>query len=210
MKKITSIALLFLMLLSSKASAQILSKYQDDLYIQDAPFNPSDKLSIEGIKKLKQFKTDSCGIFLIRELNGESSPVDVLDLVSGQSENFTIIGEMQTINTVPICKNGTLQISINPGIFAISDGVNETLYGFKLNPASQYSITFNTILYKQITPNSCGFVKFKKPQNAINDNRLRIAYINSSSVLDDKTWQTLPEKMPPICLKNIKYIPYIP
>ncbi|WP_138504459.1 hypothetical protein [Nostoc sp. PA-18-2419] len=213
--KILKICLaLLLIFLPSKASAQILSKYQDDLYIENAPFNPLDKLSIEGIKKLKQFQTDNCGIALIKELNGESSPVDVLDLSSGQTQTFTIVGGMQDINKTPVCKNGVLQTTVNSGIFAVNDNVHETVYGFKLNPNAGYSIVFNGMIYKKITPNSCGFAKIPKPQNAINDSLLRINYLvfnpssSFSTVMDDKRWNTLPEKIPPICLKNIKYIPY--
>lgn len=207
--KILKICLaLLLIFLPSKASAQILSKYQDDLYIENAPFNPSDQLSIEGIKKLKQFQSDSCGIALIKELNGESSPVDVLDLSSGQTQSFVIVGGMQTISRKPVCNNGVLQTTVNSGIFAIDDGVHETVYGFKLNINAGYSIVFNGMIYKKITPNSCGFAKIPKPQNAINDSLLRIVYKTSSSDLDDKRWDGLPEKMPPICVKNIKYIPY--
>lgn len=209
MKIIKIYLALLLIFFPSKASAQIFSKYQDELYIENAPFYPSDKLFIEGIKKLKQFQTDSCGIALIKELNGESNPVNVFDLSSSQNQSFIIVENMQIISNIPSCNNGILKTTVNLGIFAIDDGINETIYGFKLNPNAGYSITFDSMLSKKVTPNSCGFAKIKKPQNAINDNLLRITYKGLSSDLDDKTWQSLPEKVPPICIKNIKYIPYI-
>ncbi|MBC1237577.1 hypothetical protein [Nostoc sp. 2RC] len=216
MKKISSLVLLFLMLFSSKATAQILSKSGDYLYIENAPFGSSDQLSIEGIKKIKQFKTNSCGIALIKELNGESSPLDVLNLSTGQTQSFTIVGGMQDINKTPVCTNGILQISVDPGIFSVNDNVHETVYGFKLNPNTSYAFTYNSATYKKITPNSCGFAKIKKPDNIISDAALRIAYLAFSSassfstVIDDKTWENLPDKTPTLCLNNTKYAPYNP
>jgi hypothetical protein len=213
MKKIISFTLISLMLLSSKASAQILSKYQDYLYIENAPFSQKDKLSIEGLSKLKQFVTDSCGIALIKELNGESNPINVLELKTGQKQNFEIIGGMQMIDATPICKNRVLEKPVNSGIFGIDNGRNEVVFGFKLTPNYQYAMTNSSILYKKIIPNSCGFAKIKKPSNIFSDTLLRITYLafNSSSsfweVLDDKTWANLPERLPPICSKDIKYIP---
>lgn len=209
MKKIIFLALFFFVFLSSKVSAQILFKYQDNLYVENAPFSADDKLAIEGTKKLYNFQTDSCGIVLIKEFNGESSPIDILNLSSGETQNFTITDQIQNIISIPVCKNGILKVNVNPGIFAVNDDVHETVYGFRLNPYSSYTTIFNQIIYKKLNPNSCGFAKIKKPENTFDDNLLRIAYLSSSSVLDDKTWNNLPERMPSICVKNIRYIPYI-
>ncbi|AVH74455.1 hypothetical protein [Nostoc sp. 'Lobaria pulmonaria (5183) cyanobiont'] len=212
MKKIYFLVLLFLILFPSKASAQMLFKSGEYLYIENAPFNLNDKISIEGVQKLKQFKTNSCGIGLT-ELNADVSDVEILDLASSQKQSFSVMEEMDNFNKIPICNNGVLEVALYREVFSINDNVHETIFGFKLNPNTSYAFVYDSSISKKLTPNSCQFVKIKKPDNIISDSALKISYLiyNFSTFvlepIEEKTWENLPEKKPPVCLRNIKYIP---
>lgn len=212
MKKISFLVLLFLILFPCKASAQILFKFGEYLYVENAPSRSDDKIKIEGITKLKQFKTNSCGIGLT-ELNADVSDVEILNLALAQKQSFSVLVEMENFNKTPACNNGVLEPAISTPVFSVNDNLHETIFGFKLNSNTSYAFVYNSSLSKKFQPNSCDFVKIKKPDNIISDTALRISYLvyNSSifvwEPIEEKTWENLPEKKPPVCLRNIKYIP---